>query len=229
MHGADNSVSGLIRAGRVTQGTAQDVEEAKLALAVAKEIVENSTPTLNRANAVGATLGRLTRRKLRLKFDPVDLTHTSALKPRQNKDAQMFGHGIGKTDELRPAGQKQLTRQGRTRVEGQAARLQTFEPAIDLRQRTDCVEQRISVQRPAARVKAGARRRSDDKLTMAKGARQNLVSHLFSESEEVLALACRAAFRQRRFIDVEGNVETIDIKQSARRAVAFAAPPRLQF
>ena len=48
-----------------------------------------------------------------------------------------------------------------------------------------------------------------DKLTMAKGRRQDLVSHLFSEGEEVLALACRAAFRQRRFIDVEGNVATI--------------------
>ena len=53
---------------------------------------------------------------------------------------------------------------------------------------------------------------------MAKRPRQDLVSHLLSEGEEVLALACRAAFRQRRFIDVEGNVETVSTSSRVRAA-----------
>ena len=83
------------------------------------------------------------------------------------------------------------------------------------------------MQRPAAWVKAGARRRPDDKLAMAKRTRQNLLTRLLSEGIEILALARRAARREWRFVDVEGDIETVGIKQSARRAVTLAAPPRL--
>ena len=163
---------------------------------------------------MGAAFGRLTRRKLGFVLLPVDIAR-STLKTRQHEDAQMLRHGIGEADELRPTGQKQLTGKSRTRIEGQAACLQALEPAINLRQRDSLIDQRIDVRRPAARVKAGARRGPDDQLATTESARQDLVSRLLSEGAQVLALARRAAFRYRRLIDVEGDVKAINIEERA--------------
>ena len=122
MHGADNSVSIFAGAGGMTQRHAQRCEEAKPTSAITEIAIEKRAPALASADVMSATFGRLTHWELRFEFTPVDIAG-GALKTWQHEDTQMLGHRVSETDELRPAGQKQLTSKSRARIERQAARM----------------------------------------------------------------------------------------------------------
>ena len=122
MHGADNSVSIFAGAGGMTQRHAQRCEETTPTFVVTEIAIEKRAPALASADVMSATFGRLTRRKPGLVLLPVDIAG-GALKTWQHEYTQIHRHRVSETDELRPAGQKQLTSKSRARIERQAARM----------------------------------------------------------------------------------------------------------
>ena len=181
VHRADNLVGGLARSRRVAQRNRQRIEEPESTLAVAQITGEDGPPAEFSAGDMRAPLALLRSRQRGVKLVPVDRRH--ALKTRQNEDAQMLGHGIGKADTTQAGQTGTIGRKGWPRVDRTCR-----SPAAPFNQRitasgAGCSSSGISVQRPALGLKPRARRRSDDKLDMAKRPRQDLLTRLFGEGD----------------------------------------------